>query len=333
MVKRIVVILGPTAGGKSELAVAIAQRFGGEIIGADSMQVYRGLDAGTAKPSSEQRAAAVHHLIDVVEPTERFTVADWLTRTEAVIAELHERGKLPIVVGGTNLYMKALLEGLFEGPEADEEFRASLAEVPLAELHQRLRAVDPAASQRIDGQDRRRMIRALEVFHVTGKSISEQQTQWEGSGFGVQGSGSKNQHSTPNPQPLPGYRFNPILLGLRWSAPAINPRINARVKAMFNPPEGIEDLVSETRRLEAAGLLGVQAREALGTKQVLDALAGGCSLSDAVERVKIETRRFAKNQRTWLKRYRNVQWFDADGMDPRAVCEAAIAKVEMELKG
>src|SRR5688500_2453750 len=211
--ERIVVILGPTAGGKSDLAVSLAQRFDGEVLGADSMQVYRGLDAGTAKPQAALRAAVPHHLIDIVEPTDPFTVADWLSRAEALIDDLHTRGRLPVVVGGTNLYLKALLEGMFEGPPADEQFRDSLRDVDAHELHDRLASVDRQAASRIDRNDRKRLIRALEVFHLTGQTISSLQTQWQS-----EISDLKSESS---------YRHNPILIGLRWSTEAINRRINA----------------------------------------------------------------------------------------------------------
>ncbi len=296
---RIVVILGPTAGGKSALAVAIGQACGGEIVNADSMQVYRRLDAGTAKPTAAERDAAPHHLIDIVEPTEPWTVADWIEAAEASIAAIQRRGKLPVVVGGTNLYLKALLEGFFEGPPADPDFRAALDPIDARELHERLAGVDPASAQRIHPNDRKRIIRALEVHHATGQPISQLQQQW-----------SNPPHPTSDIR-HPTYRHHPILIGLDWPTEAINRRINARVKRMFHPNDDQEDLVSETRRLETAGLLGPQAREALGTKQALAHLRGEITREEAFEQTKIETRRYAKAQRTWLKRYRGVHWVRA----------------------
>jgi len=337
---RPVVIVGPTAGGKSALAVALAARLAAagqprpEVVSADSMQVYRHLDAGTAKPTPGQRAAVRHHLVDVVEPTERFTVADWLARAEAAIGAMRGRGGRPIVVGGTNLYVKALLEGLFDGPEADASFRKSLEKVSDTFLHERLAAVDPAAAARIAVADRRRAIRALEVYHLTGRPLSEQQKEWE---------------AEPR-----AYRYDPVLVGLRWPVEAINGRINLRVKAMFFPEKveaavaaavlsggpGGESLPDEVRRLDAAGLLpaGSQAAEALGYKQVLawlhrDEPNAWCadrqirSLEDAFERTKVLTRRFAKQQRTWLKRYRGVRWLEAEGADAEALAEQAAEAV------
>ncbi len=304
-------ILGPTAGGKSELAVALSVGLEGagggceprpEVVSADSMQVYRGLEAGTAKPSAEQRSAVAHHLIDVADPREPFSVADWLAGAEAVLASLAGRRTRAILVGGTNLYMRAMLEGMFEGPPADTELRADLDARSSAELHRRLREVDPDAAARIHPNDRRRLTRAIEVHQVTGRPISELQGQWSDEDAGKK-----------------GYRHAPILIGLHWEREAINRRINERVRRMFHPEAGVESLPDEVRRLEAAGLLGVQAREALGYKQVLAWLDGRDgrlqSEADAMEATKIATRRFAKQQRTWMRRFRGVHWLDGTARD------------------
>lgn len=339
--RRPIVILGPTAGGKSELAVRLAERLrtadfcidtvhggrdsggdsgGGEVIGADSMQVYRHLDAGTAKPTPAQRRRTPHHMIDIVEPTERFTVTDWLALADRAITDIQVRGRRPIVVGGTNLYLKALLEGMFDGPPADRAFRASLADTAPPELHRRLSEVDPDAAARIKPNDRQRLTRALEVFHLTGEPISALQQQW-------------------TERPADEYRHRPVLIGLAWPVEAINTRINLRVKAMFYPdkvePElaadvciGGESLPEEVRRLVDQRLLGVddsrQADEAIGYKQCLAALRGAMTWEDAFEKTKVATRRFAKQQRTWLKRFAGVQWIDADGLSPEAMCSAAL---------
>jgi tRNA dimethylallyltransferase len=308
--KQTVVVLGPTAGGKSELAVELAELLHrrGEplpgVIGADSMQVYRHLDAGTAKPSRQLRARVPHHMIDIVEPTQSFTVHDWLRRVQPLIADLRQQDTRAIVVGGTNLYIKALLSGLFEGPGQDTAFRASLAGTAPPLLHERLQKVDPAAASRIDPNDRKRLIRALEVHHLTGRPISEYQTQWR---------------ETRNAE-VGTDKF--AMVGLQWPVEEINHRINLRVKAMFHPdqvapevgaeicPNG-ESLPQEAARLNAAGLLGNQAREALGYKQVLASFRGEMTMEEAFERTKIETRRFAKQQRTWMKRFTGVKWIEA----------------------
>lgn len=320
-------LLGPTAGGKSDLAVELAERIaggvdggtsgGGEVIGADSMQVYRHMDAGTAKPPRELRERVPHHLVDIVEPTQRFTAADWLQRADELIEQLQSAGRTPIIVGGTNLYLKALLEGMFEGPGQDEAFRATLEGLDGPALHERVSRIDPEAAERIAPNDRKRLVRALEVHHLTGETITSRQQQWEDG-------------------PEKTYRHNPIMLGIHWPVEAINPRINLRVKAMFYPdkvdpalaaaacPNG-ESLPDETRRLHEAGLLGEQAREALGYKQVLEHLNGQRTLDEAFERTKVLTRRFAKQQRTWLRRFQQVSWLPAEAMTPAEIAQRAMA--------
>lgn len=298
----IILVVGPTAGGKTALSIALAQRLpgGGEIVGADSMQVYRGMDIGTAKPTAAERAAAPHHVIDVAEPDEPFTVEDWRRLAEAAIENIRIRGKWPIVVGGTNLYIKVLLHGMFEGPEADPALRARLAGEPTAALHARLRAVDPEAAARIHPNDRKRLTRALEVYESTGRPISEWQREWD-------------------ERPREDVR----LIGLDWPPEAINPRINARVRAMVE-----EGLVDEIKSLIEAGRLGPQARAALGYKQFVEYLEGRIDLKEALERTKIETRRFARQQRTWLKRFRalpNSLWLPADRFSMQELTEQALA--------
>jgi tRNA dimethylallyltransferase len=318
---RPIVVLGPTAGGKSELAVALATRLGGEIISADSMQLYRHMNAGTAKPAPDLRARVPHHLIDCVQPTDRFTVADWLHHADALIAALQVRGRVPIVVGGTNLYIQALLEGLFAGPGQDAELREQLSRLDATVLHARLKAVDPNAAGRIHPNDRKKIIRALEVFEQTGQPITQQQRQWGGGG----------PRSTP-------YRHDARLIGLAWPVDLVNRRINLRVKAMFDPHKAIAQdgldpadvwwtcgLVEETADLHARRLLGPQASQALGYKQVLAHLEGRLTRDDAFEQTKIQTRRFAKRQRTWLKRFAAVTWIDAPGRSADSLADAALS--------
>lgn len=276
------VICGPTASGKSALAVAMAELLrargvGAEIVTADAFQVYRGMDIGTAKPSEAERRGVPHHLVDIAEPTERFTVDQWLDAAEGSVSAIRSRGGVPVVVGGTHLYVKAFMEGLFEGPGADAALRTELAAMDPAARRAELQRVDPAAAGRIHPNDERRAVRALEVFRLTGKPISEHQRQWDSS------------------QQRPGAR----LVCLHWPTEELNRRINARVKAMMEA-----GLLEEVRGLWQAARLGPQAREALGYKQLLMHLERPreVRLEDAVEQIKIETRRFGKNQRTWLKR-------------------------------
>ena len=272
-----------------EVGLAMTEKGGrAEIVTADAFQVYKGMDIGTAKPTPEDRRGIAHHLIDLVEPTDSFTVHDWLRHAERTIADIRARGSLPIVVGGTHLYIKAFLDGMFEGPPVDAALRERLRAQPLAELRAELERADPAAAQRIHPADARRTARALEVFHQTGTPISDLQQQWD-----------RENHS----------REDCVLIGLDWPAELINPRINARVKEMLD-----RGLVEEARGLHSSGRLGPQAREALGYKQLIAHFEGRCSLDEAIEKIKVETRRFGKNQRTWLKRLRPTPgsvWIDA----------------------
>lgn len=283
------VIIGPTAGGKSALAIACAHqlhRASGSpvaILSADSVQIFRHMDIGSAKPSLEEREGFEHLLIDLVEPEAEYTVHDWLNEANATIERLRTAGVLPIIVGGTHLYIKSLVDGLFSGPEPDPALRAQLNERPLPDLRRSLEAADPHAAARIHPADRRRTVRALEVFLQTGTPISQLQQQWD----------------KEKPQ-----RSDLLLIALDWPTEAINRRINQRVRDMMTA-----GLLEEVSRL--APRLGPQARAALGYSQLLHHLEGGCSLDDAIERIKIETRRFAKNQRTWLKRlaiYPQFEW-------------------------
>ncbi len=307
-------ILGPTAGGKTDLAIALALRLTdcdgqpGQIISADSMQIYRQMDAGTAKPSPAQREQVPHHLIDCIDPTDSFTVSDWLTQADQLIEQLQQSGTRPIIVGGTNLYLNALLEGMFEGPPADPAFRESLAGISTHELHQQLSKQDADSAERIHPNDRKRLTRALEVLHQTGQPISQQQQQWSAAPTARQEGEAEDTR----------YRHDPILIGLDWPREAINQRINLRVKWMFHPDKARvqdnyqswepEPLPAEVTRLMQEEKLGPQSREALGYKQVLTALAGDMTMDEAYERTKILTRRFAKQQRTWMKRFRGVHW-------------------------
>lgn len=266
-------IIGPTAAGKSDLAVELALRLPGEVVSADSMQVYRGLDVGTGKLTAAERRGVPHHLLDILDPAEPFSVDTWLRLADSACDDIRARALTPVLVGGSLLYVKAFLEGLFEGPPADEGLRTRLREMTPAARRAELERIDPKAASRIHFNDERRTIRAIEVFHATGVPISQHQQQWD----------------TQAP------RNDLVLVILDWPSESINTRINARVRDMIDA-----GLIDETRSL--APRFGPQAREALGYKQLLAAFDSGSPLPDAVEQIKIETRRFAKNQRTWLRR-------------------------------
>jgi tRNA dimethylallyltransferase len=283
-------IIGCTGSGKGGVGRELARRAGGEIISVDSMKVYRRMDIGTAKPSPQIRREIPHHLIDVVEPSEDFSVAQFVAHAEAAIADIHTRGTPIFVVGGTPLYMKGLTEGLFEGPGANPEVRARLHEDSArdgqAALHERLRHVDPAAADRIHPNDLRRLVRALEVFELTGKSISELQTQ-------------RDQQRT---------KHACVFVGLRWDRDQQNHRTNERVRRMIEA-----GLVDEVKSLLAEpNPLSTTARKALGYAEIIRHLEGELSLAEAVEMIKINTRQLAKAQRTWFKRFRDTEWIDLD---------------------
>jgi tRNA dimethylallyltransferase len=282
----IFVILGPTASGKSALTMALAQRAGGEILSVDSMQIYRGMDIGTAKPSPDERRRVAHHLIDLVEPDEPFAVARFVEHADQVISEAARRGVCLIATGGTPLYYKALFEGLFEGPGANEAIRARLSAMPEAQLHERLRQADPAAAGRIHVNDRKRLIRALEVHELTGKPISSFQTAW-----------SSGQ---------PRHQANWI--GLDWDRDVLNRRINARVRQMIQ-----HGWVDEVRGLiDRYGTLSTTAAEATGYAELIAHLQGRMTLDEAVEQIKIATRQLARRQMKWFRRFRNVRWVKGD---------------------
>lgn len=286
----ILALIGPTASGKSTLAMEIARRVGGEILSVDSMQVYRGMDIGTAKPTSTEQAEVRHHLIDLVEPGEPFTVAKFVELADVVIADARAREAPLIVTGGTPLYYKALFEGMFEGPGEDHALRQSLRASSNEELHRKLASIDAPAAARIHMNDTRRLIRALEIFELTGRPISSLQTEWE----------------TPTP------RHQAMWVGLLWDRDALNRRINARVRAMI-----AGGWVEETKRLMARGELSKTAGEATGYRELMDHLRGKASLNDTVEQIKIATRQLARRQMKWFKRFQQVRWFSCEsGREP-----------------
>ena len=300
----IVLILGPTAGGKTTLSISLANELpgGGECIIADSMQIYRGMDIGTAKPTNDEQSQAIHHLIDIADPNDDgFTVETWLTKAEQSIEDIRRRGKWPIVVGGTNLYVQSLLFGLFDGPDCDQEKREILNSLSNPELQARLHSLDPEATERIHINDTRRLVRAIEVCEATGEPLSSLQSQWG--------------------KPMP--REDALLIGLTWPVKTINRRINSRVRTMFD-----DGLIKEVTSLQ--GQLGRQASEALGYKQLLTHVRGECTLDEAKERIKVLTRRYAKQQRTWLRRFQAIpsaHFIDMDNKGSQHAVEQSLTYI------
>jgi tRNA dimethylallyltransferase len=297
------VLAGPTAAGKSAIALLLAERLGGEIISVDSMQVYRGLDIGTAKPSLADRARVPHHLIDVVELTEPFDAAQFLCRASRAVAEIQSRGRVPILCGGTGLYFKAFLEGLDQAPPADEALRALLDATPLPELLRELAERDPTSYERIDRQNFRRVRRAIEVLRLTGKPFSAHRTDW--------------QHARRETHPAAN------CLGFARSPADLQQRINARVDAMFR-----QGWVAETEQLLQRGLAqNKTAMQALGYRQIGEHLRGERSLAETSELIKVRTRQFAKRQMTWFRRQLQMTWINLEPESSTDAAAEAIARL------
>lgn len=293
MENRVIAILGCTASGKGALGRALAQRLDGEIVSIDSMKVYRGMDIGTAKPGPQQRRAVPHHLIDVADPWESFSAARFVELADCSVDEIHERGRPIIAVGGTVLYFKSFYHGLFAGPQADphvrERIRRRAEREGLDALHAELAAVDPAAAERIHRNDLRRIERALEIHELTGRPISELQTQWS------------------QAAPRRG-DWTWSLIGVRRERESANRRINDRVRRMLD-----DGFIEEARRLHADPRgVSEQARQAVGYAELFEHFEGRLTVNEAIERIKIHSRRLAKQQRTWLKRLQEVRWLDVD---------------------
>ena len=278
-------IAGPTAVGKSDIAVALAEKMGGEIISVDSMQVYRGLDIGTAKPDAATRKRIPHHLIDVCELNEPFDASKFVQLAERAVAEIRSRNNVPIFCGGTGLYFKAFLDGLGNAPAADPRLRAELEAAPQAGLLEELRQRDPDSYERIDKMNPRRVIRAVEVIRTTGKPVAASQTDW------TRGA----QHATRS-----------TLTFLVRTPADLRERIDSRVEEMFR-----RGLVEETKELLQRGLAENRtAMQAIGYRQVVEHLRGVRNLEETVELVKIRTRQFAKRQLTWFRRHVHSQWIE-----------------------
>ncbi|OMH40977.1 tRNA (adenosine(37)-N6)-dimethylallyltransferase MiaA [Desulfurobacterium indicum] len=277
--KPLIVITGPTAAGKTDFSIKLAKAIGGEIISADSMQVYRELDIGTDKISSDRMEGIPHHLIDIVYPDVYFSVADFVKEADRAIREIRKRGKFPLIVGGTAFYIRALLYGLSPVPPADESIRRELSKVSTEELYSSLKKVDPGYASKIHKTDRKRIIRALEVYKLTGKPLS----------------------SFKLPE-KPRYEFYGYFL--YRNRDELYKRINNRVDSQIE-----RGLVQEARKLLSYGK-GITAFQALGYKELLPYIEGKVSLEEAVRDLKRRTRQFAKRQFTWFRREKGFKWIN-----------------------
>ncbi len=284
-----VVICGPTAGGKTALSIKLAEHYALEIISADSRQVYRGMDIGTAKATAEQRARVPHHLIDVVNPDEDFSASDFLRRGRSALTAIIGRCRLPLVVGGTGLYIDALLHGLVEAPAANPILRMALAEWESRQgpgsLQDRLRSVDPEMAARLKGADRVRIIRALEVFYLSGQRLTDLQ----------------RRHSTKTSP------CRALMLGVMPGRDLLYDRINRRVEEMFE-----DGLVKETENLLARGYSPeMKALKTIGYRECIQYLKGRMTQQQAKEQIQRDSRRYAKRQLTWFRRRPEIIWLDS----------------------
>jgi tRNA dimethylallyltransferase len=285
---RLIAIVGPTASGKSALALALAELVPAEIVSCDSVQVYRGFDVGSAKATAEERARVPHHLLDLAPPDGDFSAAEYARLARGAIGEISRRGRLPLVVGGTGLYFRALFRGLFEGPPRDDALRARLTALAdrhgVARLHRLLRRRDPAAAARIASRDLVRIVRALEVVYRTGRPISE--------------------HQRDPPQPLLGYHA--LFLGLDPGREGLRQSIVARTRGML-----AAGLLAEVQWLVEKHGPSLRPLRAVGYRQAADVLAGRLSAAQLEPEIVKETLRFAKRQRTWFRKEPGIQWLEA----------------------
>lgn len=296
-------LTGPTASGKTRIGIELAKRLGGEILSLDSMAVYRGLDIGTAKPTREEQAQVPHHLLDVVDPNQDFSVSQYVEQAHRLVGEIRAREKTPLFVGGTPLYLKSLLRGMYQGPPADWEFRRQIEEeveqVGVEKLRERLWQVDPLSAAKLHPNDVRRMIRALEVAKVSGRPLSHWQTQFD--------EAQPASHSK--------------VFVLHWPREVLHQRIDARVEQMF-----AQGLVEETQHILAQyGQLGRTAAQAVGYREVAEYLQGAGSLADTMQLVKFRTHQFARRQETWFRGLSECQWVAMrEGETPAEVAERVL---------
>lgn len=293
-------VVGPTASGKSALAEHLARQLGGELVNCDAMQVYRGLDIGTAKPSPETRAAIPHHLVDVVEPEVFFSAGHYQTLARAALADIRTRGRIPVLAGGTGFYFRALIQGLFAGPGRDELLRARLEKIVARRgapcLHRILERRDPASARRITPRDHQRIARALEVLSLTGRPMSEHFGESEG--------------------PLEGFRT--LVFFLHPPRPELRNRIDRRVLTMLE-----SGWLDEVRNLLARGVPpSAKGLEAIGYRELAAHLQGELSLEEAVERIQAGTRQYAKRQVTWFRKEEGLIRLEGFGDDSTLQAEA-----------
>jgi len=289
MKRKVLAIVGPTASGKTKLSIIVAEKIGGEIISADSRQVYRYMDIGTAKPSKEERERVKHYFIDELNPDEEFNAGAFGERGREIIEDIFSRGKVPIVVGGSGLYVKSLIDGFFEGPAGDWELREILyrkaEQLGKGVLYEELKKVDPASAEKIHPNNLKRVIRALEVYYLTGKPISQLQSEMK-----------------------PEINFETVQIGLNWDRKKLYKRIEERVDMMIE-----QGLIDEVKRLRELGYdKNLNALQTVGYKEVFDYLDGIISYDRMIYLIKRNSRRYAKRQLTWFRQDKRIIWIDVD---------------------
>ena len=307
MEKRVIVIAGPTCSGKTSLSLLLAKHFKTEIISADSRQIYKYLTIGTAKPSKEELQTAKHHFVDILEPDEEFNVSRFEKEALAVIEELHRRNKIPIVVGGSGLYIKAVVEGLWNEVDTDEELRAELLkakeEKGVQFIYDKLKEVDPKSAATMLPQNWKRVIRALEVFRLTGKSIIDFHKEYK------------------RETDIRFYQY-----GLRWKRDLLYANIEKRVDEMI-----AANLVEEVKSVLGMGYSSeLNSLNTVGYKEIMAFLNGEYDLERAIELIKRNTRRFAKRQLTWFGKDKSIEWFDVeDKTEISQIADSIIGKFKM----
>jgi len=300
-------VTGPTASGKTEIGLQLAQRLDAEVISLDSMAVYQQMDIGTAKPTTQQQQVVPHHLLDVVSAETDFSLSQYVNEAHLAIDRIRQAGRQVLFVGGTPLYLKSLLRGIYEGPPADWEFREQIEKeleaAGVESLHQRLAQVDPLTAHRLHPHDKRRIIRALEVHKITGQPISHQQEQFD--------------------EGQPAEKCRVFVLG--WPRPVLHSRIEKRVEAMF-----AAGLVEEVEKLlEQYQCLSRTASQAVGYREVIEMLQQGTSLEATIERVTIRTRQFARRQETWFRSLSECRRIERAGIDdPMEIVDKMLALAE-----
>ena len=301
----LIVLLGPTAVGKTELSLRLCEAFNGEVVGADSRQIYRFMDIGTAKPSLAERQRVRHHLIDIRDPNQTLTLAEYQQLAYQTIDAIHQRGRIPFLVGGTALYIRAVVQGLRipevpPDPALRAKLEAELAQTGVGALFQRLQTLDPATAAVIDAQNPRRVLRALEIVLITGKSKVELEGAFP-----------------------PAYRI--VQIGLDRPRDELYHRIDQRVDAMM-----AHGLVAETQWLLAAGYQPpLPSISSLGYREIIAYLAGEITLAMAVERIKHETHRFVRHQYTSFRKMSDIHWFDLSQMAPAAIYEQVAQSISL----